>query len=83
MTVGAAETVARLAKTKGVPAVMKCCGSPAPSIAANAPAATRAVQSTLQAVLFSELLKPLGKDCGPLGDLLAASFAQRVAGPRK
>jgi hypothetical protein len=62
---------------------MKCCGLPAPVTAASAPTATQAVQSTLEAVLFGELLKPLTKDCGPLGDVLAASFAQRAVGPQR
>ena len=62
---------------------MKCCGSPTTSIAASDSAATRALDTTVQALLFSEIFKPLAKALGPLGDLVVDSTVQRLTGPRR
>jgi len=57
---------------------MKCCGSPTTSIAPIPPDVAHLAQSALQAVLFSEILKPLAKDLGPVGDVALSSVAQRL-----
>jgi hypothetical protein len=41
----------------------------------------RAAQSALQAVLFTELLAPLVKNLGPVGDAVAGSVAQTLFVP--
>jgi hypothetical protein len=57
---------------------MKCCGSPTTSIAVNSPSAARAAETTLQAVLFSEILKPLAKGLGPVGDVAIESVVGQL-----
>jgi hypothetical protein len=60
---------------------MKCCGSPITSIAVNSPGAERVVNATLQAIMFGEIMKPLAKSLGPVGDVLVASVAQQLFVP--
>ncbi len=60
---------------------MRCCGSPTTSTAGNSAEAVRAAQSALQAVLFTELLAPLVKNLGPVGDAVAGSVAQTLFVP--
>jgi hypothetical protein len=60
---------------------MKCCASPTTSIVVNSPAPARAAQATLQAVLFSEILKPLAANLGPVGDLAIESVVQHLFMP--
>jgi hypothetical protein len=62
---------------------MKCCESPTASIAPLPPSAARVAQSTLQAVLFSEILKPLAKGLGPVGDVAVDSVAQNLFAPSR
>jgi hypothetical protein len=62
---------------------MKCCASPATSIAGNPPAAAGVAESTLQAVLFSEILKPLAKGLGPVGDVAIESVVQHLFVPSR
>lgn len=62
---------------------MKCCGPSSSSIAGNLPDAARAAESTLQAVLFSEILKPLAKGLGPVGDIVLDSVAQHIFAPSR
>jgi hypothetical protein len=62
---------------------MKCCGSPATSSATDPPGAARVAESTLQAVLFSEILKPLAKGLGPVGDVALESVVQRLFVPSR
>ena len=62
---------------------MKCCGSPTAAIAASPPDAAHVAQSTLQAVLFSEILKPLAKGLGPVGDIAVDSVAQQLFVPAR
>jgi hypothetical protein len=62
---------------------MNCCGSPSIPISANQPNAARVAQSTLQAVLFSEILKPLAKGLGPVGDIAVDSVAQHLFVPSR
>jgi hypothetical protein len=62
---------------------MKCCGSPTTSIAAVPPSAAHVAQSTLQAVLFSEILKPLAKGLGPVGEIAVDSVAQHLFVPSR
>lgn len=64
---------------------MKCCALPTISTAADVrPDAGRAaVDATLEAVIFAEVLKPLGAAFGPLGDVVTGTLAQSVtARPR-
>jgi len=59
------------------------CGSPT-SIAPVPPDVAHIAESTLQAVLFSEILKPLAKDLGPVGDVALGSVTQRLfVSPRR
>lgn len=41
----------------------------------------REVQSTLQGLLFSQILKPLAKDLGPVGEVAVESVVQHMFGP--
>jgi hypothetical protein len=60
---------------------MKCCASPTTSIVVNSPEPGRAAQATLQAVLFSEILKPLAANLGAVGDLALESVVQHLFMP--
>jgi hypothetical protein len=66
---------------------MKCCGSPTTSTAANVPDVNdtaRRVENAMQAVVFSEILKPLAASLGPFGDIATGSIAQHLfASPDK
>jgi ABC-type enterobactin transport system permease subunit len=62
---------------------MKCCASPITFIAVNAPSPARAAESTLQAVLFSAILKPLAKGLGPVGDVAVDSVVQHLFVPAR
>ncbi len=66
---------------------MKCCASPTTSIVANAnpraananpPAAGRAVETALQAMLFSSILKPLAAGLGPAADVAVESVVEQL-----
>jgi hypothetical protein len=63
--------------------LMKCCASPTTSTAADAnpPAAGRAIESTLQAMLFSSILKPLAAGLGPAADIAVESVVQHLFVP--
>jgi hypothetical protein len=43
--------------------------------------AARVAQSALQAVMFSEILKPLTKDLGPAGDITVEAVTQKLFAP--
>jgi hypothetical protein len=60
---------------------MKCCELPTTSIAGILPGAPSVAQSTLQALLFSEILKPLAKGLGPVGDVAIESVVQHLFVP--
>ncbi len=67
---------------------MRCCASlspvPAnatPALATQSPSPARVAESTLQALLFSQILKPLAKDLGPVGEVAVESVVQRMFGP--
>jgi hypothetical protein len=60
---------------------MKCCGSPTTSSAAQPPVATHVAERALQAVLFSEILKPLAKGLGPVGEVAVDTVAQNLFVP--
>jgi len=55
---------------------MKCCASPTTSTGADPlpPAVVQAVE----ALLFSEVLRPIAAALGPLGDQFTALVAERV-----
>jgi hypothetical protein len=55
---------------------MKCCASPTTSTAAE-PLPAPVVQ-TVEALLFSEVLKPLAAGLGPLGEEFTAIVAERT-----
>jgi hypothetical protein len=55
---------------------MKCCGSPTISTAAE-PLPPPVVQ-TVEALLFSEILKPIATTLGPLGDEFTAIVAEQA-----
>jgi hypothetical protein len=59
---------------------MRCSGSPTTSTAADA--RTRdALNATLDAVLFREILKPLAAGLGPVGETAVDAVADRVFAP--
>ncbi len=78
---------------------MKCCASlitstgsnrvlPRVSVAAQSPSIDApnqlSAQSVVQALLFSEILKPLGAALGPLGDAAIGSVVQQTfVAPRR
>jgi hypothetical protein len=69
---------------------MKCCVSPTTSIAVSpAPSAVRSTAqrvagpdpsavAALQAVIFSEVLKPLAQALGPVGDVTLSSVSAQL-----
>jgi hypothetical protein len=57
---------------------MKCCGSPLISGAPIGLNPRTAATAALQAVVFGEILKPLAKTLGPVGDLAVESVAQHL-----
>ncbi len=59
---------------------MKCCASLTTSIVANAnpTAPGRAVETTLQAMLFSSILKPLAAGLGPAADIAVESVVAHL-----
>ncbi len=57
---------------------MKCCASPTTSTAVNVPDAGRSAGQVMQAVIFSQILKPLTAALGPAGDMTVESIAQRL-----
>jgi hypothetical protein len=59
---------------------MKCCASPTTSTAANAnpSVAGHAVETTLQAMLFSSILKPLAAGLEPAADIAVESVVQHL-----
>jgi hypothetical protein len=59
---------------------MRCSASPTTFTAAE-PDARDAVQRVVAAVVFREILKPLSDGAGPLGDVVAGSVADALAGP--
>jgi hypothetical protein len=62
---------------------MKCCGSSATPGAPNGFDPRTAVADAVQAIVFGEILKPLAKPLGPVGDLALQSVAQKLfIGPR-
>ncbi len=66
---------------------MRCCASPTTSTAANggAPALAAAgfAANAIQAVLFSEILKPLSAALGPVGDVALAAATQGLFLPAR
>ena len=57
---------------------MKCCASPASPVAVGPAASERAAQTTMQALLFSEILKPLAKGLGPVSEVAVESVVQHL-----
>lgn len=57
---------------------MKCNASPTTSTVADPPDAKRAALNTMNAVLFREILAPLSKSLGPVGDLVVGNVADSV-----
>jgi len=55
---------------------MKCCVSP--TISTGADPLPPAVEQTVEALLFSEVLKPIAAALGPLGDEFTAIVAERA-----
>jgi hypothetical protein len=55
---------------------MRCCASPTTFTAAEA--LPPAVVQTVEALLFSEVLKPVAAALGPLGDQFTALVADRA-----
>ncbi len=55
---------------------MKCCGSPTTFTAVNSGVRAPAAANVMQAVLFSEILKPISAALGPLGDSAVAAVTQ-------
>jgi hypothetical protein len=67
---------------------MNCCEFPSTSVAAGDRSAARdraarALDTTVQAVLFSEIFKPLAKALGPLGDVAVNATVARLIGGRR
>jgi hypothetical protein len=60
---------------------MRCSGSPTTSIAADDARTRDAVNATLDAVIFREILKPLAAGLGPVGETAVAAVADRVFAP--
>ena len=66
---------------------MNCCGAPSTSSSAARSVAERpntahgVAETTLQGLLFSQILKPLAKDLGPVGEVALESVVQRMFGP--
>jgi hypothetical protein len=58
--------------------LMKCCGSPTTFIGVSRPDTRPAADNVLQAVLFSEIFKPLAKTLGPVGDITIEAVAQHL-----
>jgi hypothetical protein len=59
---------------------MKCSGSPTTSTAADVER-TRAVDATVNAIVFREILKPLAAGLGPLGETAVDAVADRIFAP--
>lgn len=57
---------------------MKCCESPTTSIAVRTPDDRRAATAAMQAIVFSEVLKPLAAALGPAGDEAVGAIAQSL-----
>jgi hypothetical protein len=57
---------------------MKCCESPTTSTAVNVSDATRGAGDVMQAIIFSQILKPLTAALGPVGDAAVESLAQNL-----
>ncbi|GAC1425011.1 MAG: hypothetical protein NVSMB5_19270 [Candidatus Velthaea sp.] len=57
---------------------MKCSGSPTTCIAVNREDERARITGALQAVIFSEILKPLTAALGPFGDVATGSIAQSL-----
>ncbi len=71
---------------------MRCCASPttstaanggAPALAAGGFAANGFAANAIQAVLFSEILKPLSAALGPVGDVALAAATQGLFLPAR
>jgi hypothetical protein len=60
---------------------MKCSALPTPSTEMNVPGRARLAAGALQAVLFSEILKPLAAGLGPAGDVAVESVVQHLFVP--
>ena len=55
---------------------MRCCVSPTTSIAADARAgAAQSARDVMNAMLFREILKPLARGLGPVGEIALGAVA--------
>jgi hypothetical protein len=59
---------------------MRCCGSPTTSTAADAAAgaAAASARDVASAVLFREILKPLARGLGPVGEIALGAVADSL-----
>jgi hypothetical protein len=58
---------------------MRCCASPPTSIAADPrDVAQRSARDVMNAVLFREILKPLARGLGPVGEIALGAVADEV-----
>lgn len=57
---------------------MKCCGTPTPFTAVSPPDAAHSATKMMQALLFTEILKPLSAGLGPVGGVAIDSTVQSI-----